>query len=136
MKSSFKVCVEITLLLFHNFIFSLFAFNLILIYLSVLYYFRLKRKQPFYPVVFISSCENSDYPSCMDLRCRTFKMALNFAKSEELLVRVILSPLFKSIAPFTLQVKPASTKPGFRIGPSDWSVQQIQSFDWLKFKLV
>ena len=32
--------------------------------------------------------------------------------------------------------KPASTKPRYRIGPSDWSVHQIQSFDWLKFKLV
>ena len=37
---------------------------------------------------------------------------------------------------FTLPVKPASTKPGFRIGPFDWSIQQMQSFDWLKFKLV
>ena len=37
---------------------------------------------------------------------------------------------------FTLQVKPASIKPGFRIGPSDWSIQRIQSFGWLRFKLV
>ena len=39
-------------------------------------------------------------------------------------------------APITLQVKADSTKPDFRIGPSDWSIQPIQSFDWLKFKLV
>eukprot|EP00112_Aurelia_sp_Birch-Aquarium-sp1_P007703 Seg1841.4 transcript_id=Seg1841.4/GoldUCD/mRNA.D3Y31 product="Glycerophosphocholine phosphodiesterase GPCPD1" pseudo=true protein_id=Seg1841.4/GoldUCD/D3Y31 len=58
----------------------------------------LKRKQPFYPVVFISSCENNDYPSCMDLRCRTFKMAVNFAKSEELLgISVFSNPLKESI---------------------------------------
>ena len=39
-------------------------------------------------------------------------------------------------APSTLQVKPAQIKPGYRIGPSDWSIQQSQSLDWLKFKLV
>ena len=36
------------------------------------------------------------------------------------------------ICPIHTAHKPASTTPGFRIGASDWSVQDIQSFDWLK----
>ena len=55
-----------------------------------------------------------------------------------LLSTYVISPslVHESYAPFTLQGKPAHIEPGFWIRPSDWSIKQIQSFDWLNFKLV
>ncbi|XP_065068845.1 glycerophosphocholine phosphodiesterase GPCPD1-like [Rhopilema esculentum] len=58
--------------------------------------FRLK--QPRYRVVFISSCENDVWEPLFDARCRSWNMALNFAKTEGLLgISVFADPIIDSI---------------------------------------
>lgn len=50
---------------------------------------RVRHKQNKYPILFLTQGISEMYPQLMDIRCQTTQIAISFAQSENILVRVV-----------------------------------------------